>query len=120
MRQEGFERRGASAALALLDDIHRHRLRRATVHPPRGDLIGARMQEEVIIAFNNDRIRKDPSNADHHFLKANALFHLGRLSPALIEYRLALQIDPNYRAAKDSIDLIINKLNTSGGSKYLQ
>jgi hypothetical protein len=32
----GFRRRGASAALALLDDIHRHRLRRAAWHlPPR-------------------------------------------------------------------------------------
>ena len=32
----GFRRRGASAALALLDDVHRHRLRRAALHlPPR-------------------------------------------------------------------------------------
>ena len=37
MRPSGFGGAGASAALALLDDVHRHRLRRAALHlPPPG------------------------------------------------------------------------------------
>ena len=36
MRPSGSGGAGASAALALLDDVHRHRLRRAALHlPPR-------------------------------------------------------------------------------------
>ena len=36
MRPVGSGGAGASAALALLDDVHRHRLRRAALHlPPR-------------------------------------------------------------------------------------
>ena len=36
MRPSGSGGTGASAALALLDDVHRHRLRRAALHlPPR-------------------------------------------------------------------------------------
>ena len=37
MRPSGSGLAGASAALALLDDVHRHRLRRAALHlPPPG------------------------------------------------------------------------------------
>jgi hypothetical protein len=36
MRPSGSGGAGASAALALLDDVHRHRLRRTALHlPPR-------------------------------------------------------------------------------------
>ena len=36
MRPSGSGLAGTSAALALLDDVHRHRLRRAALHlPPR-------------------------------------------------------------------------------------
>jgi hypothetical protein len=36
MRPSGSGGAGVSAALALLDDVHRHRLRRAALHlPPR-------------------------------------------------------------------------------------
>jgi hypothetical protein len=34
MRPSGSGGAGASAALALLDDVHRHRLRRAALHLP--------------------------------------------------------------------------------------
>jgi len=36
MRPSGSGGAGASAALALLDDVQRHRLRRAALHLPRG------------------------------------------------------------------------------------
>ena len=36
MRPSGSGLAGTSAALALLDDVHRHRLRRAALHLPRG------------------------------------------------------------------------------------
>ncbi len=35
MRPSGSGGAGAPAALALLDDVHRHRLRRAALHLPR-------------------------------------------------------------------------------------
>jgi protein O-mannosyl-transferase len=75
-----------------------------------GDLAGAKEQEHAIIAFYDDLIRKDPSNADHHYFKANALFHQDRFEEALSEYRRTLQLDPAYSNAQKSIDLINGKL----------
>jgi protein O-mannosyl-transferase len=75
-----------------------------------GDLAGAKLQNEAIIAFYDDLIRKDPSNADHHYYKANALFFQGRLEEALAEYKQTLQFDPHYTDAKRSIDLVTRKL----------
>jgi tetratricopeptide (TPR) repeat protein len=77
----------------------------------RGDTAEAEAQEQAIIEFYDDLIRKDPSGADHHYFKANALFHLGRLEQALAEYGRTLQIDPSYRGARESIDLVTRKLS---------
>jgi protein O-mannosyl-transferase len=79
----------------------------------RGDLAEARIQEENIIAYYDDLIRKEPLNADHHFFKANALFHLERYRQALIEYKRTAQIDPNYPLANESINLAMRKLNAA-------
>ena len=46
MRPSGSGGAGASAALALLDDVHRHRLRRAALHlPPPGPPQAGRCSE---------------------------------------------------------------------------
>ncbi|MBZ5535433.1 MAG: tetratricopeptide repeat protein [Acidobacteriia bacterium] len=75
-----------------------------------GDSTGARLQDQAIIAFYDDLIRKDPSNADHHYYKANALYFQGQLDEALSEYKQTLQIDPHYTDARKSIDLIERKM----------
>jgi protein O-mannosyl-transferase len=80
----------------------------------RGDLEGAKLQNQAIISFYDDLIRKDPSSADHHYFKANALSSQGQPEQALREYRKALQIDPTYDAAKVSIDHITRQLTTAG------
>lgn len=76
----------------------------------RGDLVGAELQDEAIIAFYDDLIRKNPSNADHHYFKAMALSSLGKLEQALYEYQRTLQIDPNYSGIRERIDEIKQKL----------
>jgi tetratricopeptide (TPR) repeat protein len=76
----------------------------------KGDLAGAKLENEAIIDFYDDLIRKDPSSADHHYYKANALYFQGRLDEALSEYKQTLQIDPHYTDAERSIDLIMRKL----------
>lgn len=75
-----------------------------------GDLAGAKSQDDAVIAFYDDLIQKHPSNASHHYYKANALYFQGRLDEALSEYKQTLQIDPHYTDARKSIDLIMRKL----------
>jgi tetratricopeptide (TPR) repeat protein len=87
----------------------------ATALRARGDFEGAKLQDEAIIAFYDDLIRKNPSNADHHYFKAKALSSQGQLEQALSEYRRTLQIDPNYDLAKESIDRITRKMSAPDG-----
>jgi tetratricopeptide (TPR) repeat protein len=81
----------------------------------RGDFAGAKLQDEAIIAFYDDLIRKNPSNADHHYFKAKALSAQGQLEQALSEYRRTLQLDPNYDLAREGIDWITRKMAAPEG-----
>jgi tetratricopeptide (TPR) repeat protein len=78
-----------------------------------GDYAGAKAQEDAIIAFYDDLIRRDPGNADHHYFKANALAAMQELEPAVEEYKQALRIDPHYPRAQETIDGILKKLSGS-------
>jgi hypothetical protein len=49
MRPSGSGGAGAPAALALLDDVHRHRLRRAALHLPPPGAPKAAISEGLII-----------------------------------------------------------------------
>jgi hypothetical protein len=53
MRPSGSGLAGASAALALLDDVHRHRLRRAALHlPPPGQERGpSYYSDRLLVAY---------------------------------------------------------------------
>ena len=82
-----------------------------------GDSAGAKLQDEAIIAFYDDLIRRDPSSADHHYYKASALYFQGQLNEALSEYEQTLRIDPHYTDAQKSIDLINRKLAAPPGPK---
>ena len=54
MRPSGSGLAGTSASLALLDDVHRHRLRRAALHlPPPG--------QERGLFYYSDRLRRATS-----------------------------------------------------------
>ncbi len=54
MRPLGSGLAGASAALALLDDVHRHRLRRAALHlPPPGQERGHFYYSDRLLERNN-------------------------------------------------------------------
>ncbi|MGB7620818.1 MAG: tetratricopeptide repeat protein, partial [Terriglobia bacterium] len=77
-----------------------------------GNYKEAKLQEDAIIEYYDALIQKEPSNPNHHYFKANALYSQGNLVEALAEYRLALQIDPNYLMAKISIDALSRRTNT--------
>ena len=91
--------------------ITRHNL--ALALRAHGDYEEAKLQEDAIIAYYDALIKKEPSNANHHYFKGNALYSQGKLGEALAEFRLALQINPNYPEAEKGITVITQKLAKS-------
>jgi hypothetical protein len=82
-----------------------------------GENAEANEQYEAIVAFYDDLIRREPSNAIHHYYKASALYYQGKLDQSLAEYQATLTIDPNFVLAKKSIDGLLRKMNARSPSK---
>jgi tetratricopeptide (TPR) repeat protein len=82
----------------------------ATALRKNGDFAGAIAEEDRIIDFYDELIRKNPSNPDHHYYKANALYFQGKNEEALNEWRLTLQLDPHYTMAQTSLTGLLRKL----------
>lgn len=79
----------------------------------RGDLAGAQSQYDAIIALFDDLIRKDPSVADYHFNKANALVIQEQYERALVEYKRTVEIDPKHGPARRAIFDLENRRSGS-------
>ena len=56
-------------------------------------------------------LRLDPDNAVYHFNYANILQDLGHLEDAIAEYKKALELDPDMKAAKEEIEKLQKELS---------
>ena len=69
MRPSGSGLAGTSASLALLDDVHRHRLRRAASHlPPPGQERGTFYYSDRLLDHQERRIISDAKKPSHNCL----------------------------------------------------
>src|SRR6185437_5248525 len=87
-----------------------------SAHHHLGALMLSRLDAQGAVSMLKEAERIDPGRPEGHDMLGAALQNLGRLPDAIREYRLALQVDPEYWSARYNLARALAKSGDMKGA----